>query len=139
MVAILPVASLLDTEGGSIEAIGTYLGQMGDEFLERQLQIVHLVPGGAVWVPPGYVPIVIGVDGQLDRRKKEELAVSSFLWHGMLTLGPNFTAEVAAEVKSWVEKAIARNLNSLAGDNQKALQQYVDGLKKSIAVPKVDG
>ena len=139
MVAILPVASLLDTEGGSIEAIGTYLGQMGDEFLERQLQIVHLVRGGAVWVPPGYVPIVIGVDGQLDRRKKEELAVSSFLWHGMLTLGQKLTAEVSAEVKSWIEKAIARKLNSLTGDNQKALQQYADGLKLAIAAPKVVG
>ena len=137
IVALVYIEWVLKCEGGSMEAMTTFLDQGGDA-LEKKVTYVYITPGSAIWVPPGYVPIAVGSTYAGDRRRKASVddPVSAYIWHGMLCSAhlASLSAGIAAEIKSWAEKAVARNLVFSRGENAALLNSWCDDLKAIIGV-----
>ena len=131
IVALVYIEWVLKCEGGSMEAMTTFLDQGGDA-LEKKVTYVYITPGSAIWVPPGYVPIAVGSNYAGDRRRKTSFddPVSAYIWHGMLCSAhlASLSAGIAAEIKSWAEKAVARNLVFSRGEHASLLNSWCDDL-----------
>lgn len=132
---VFAVQEILDYQH-TLETIADFLQGIDGTMLSKRPG-VYLTSGKSIWVPTGYVPVIIGV-GVRGAALLKENAVSACMVYPILDNKgvANLDGPVRTEIKSWIEKGLTAGLHVFKGATGMAIGKWLETWKDIPTLPE---